>query len=259
MAMNLAKKQGTKAGAKTKDKTPSWLKRGKSAAVAAKKEEARQKQRQEDSNKLFRFRLQEGESATITFLNGELMDDGDGNPIFDLYHVYEHEVWGFAKKGPSYFVCVQEEEACPLCQDENYASYCAMFLVIDHRGFDKQSGEHVEYSRKLFVAKPQSIKKLMLAAKKRNGLTGYTCEVSRSSKKAARVGDDFEWTEKRTLQQLAKEYPDAKPLEEMDILQELQYKTADELRQMGFGQGAKLGETQPQAAPQGDESDDIPF
>lgn len=212
-------------------KKPSFLKTGKDAAEAFKKEEVKAQKRQEEAGKLWRYYIKfdkstEGKEFRITFLDGEINELGMlDNPAF-----YEHTVF----HNGSWANVIALDEDDPITAQNGEPNYVQAFTVIDHRPFTKKDGSEVKISKKLFVAKRTTIKLLTNIAKKRGGLTGCTFDVMRSSGNAPNVGDNFDFVEKHSLQELESMY--GKELAEpADYADELVQHTREELLDMGYG------------------------
>jgi hypothetical protein len=116
-----------------------------------------------------------------------------------------------------------------------------VFTVIDHRPHTIQSGQNqgkvIQNTRKLFVAKATTRKLLAKLAGKRGGLTGCTFDVSRTSDKAAAVGDQFDFVTKATsYEEIAAKY-DLKPedVKPADYGEEIKYIAPEELIALGVG------------------------
>ena len=231
----------------------SWLKTGKASADLAKKAEVDAQQKQAQQGKLFRFKLDVGEEAPITFVDGALSEDGYLLPV----RVFEHNMYLNNRYG-NFFVCPEKtDEAsgqkCPLCASGDKPALVALFTVIDHRIQKSKDGTKTYVNQKrLFVAKGQTFEILNKVALKRGGLAGATFEVSRigDQKTAAAVGTMFDFQSKEEdLDVLRKKFTrtykgaDGKDVTETvfsvaDYENELVYHTEAELIDMGFGKPA---------------------
>lgn len=221
-----------KAGGITGHKpVPSFMKVGAAAKQTFQEEEAKQEAARAEAGKAWRFMMKAGESAKITFLDGKLNDDG----MLDCPMFREHTIF-FAGRWRN-FVCTAEQEACPLCEQDDRPSLVGILTVLDHRKFtSKKDGHTVQYRRKLYVAKRQTLKQLMKFAEKKEGsLVGMTFEMDRTDKQKASVGDIFTPESKFTLgairEQLGLKPDDVKPL---DYAEEIVYHTRKELLEMGL-------------------------
>ena len=233
-----------------------WLKTGKESAAAAKQEEAAAKQRKEEQGKMWRFFMkQDEEDVRITFVDGDLSDEGYLMPP----RFYEHNVQMNGKYG-NLFVCPEKTdpasgEKCPLCEQGDPASLVALFTIIDHRPFTRKDGSIGQDTPKILAAKPITFQLLNTLAVKRKGLAGCTFDVMRTGDKSAAVGSMFDFVEKHNITpefkaQFVREYKDAKTgktvtvqgFEPANYEAEIVYRTADELRtQYGFGKGLTSG------------------
>jgi len=205
----------------------SFIKRGKAAQQEMAKQQAKAEQASKD--KAFRFYLPTGADTSVTFIDGDLNDEG----ILDIPMFHEHQVH-MNGHWRNWFVCVQDEESCPLCEGGDEPALVGALTIIDHSEWkDKQGNEHKD-ERKLFIAKFSTIQKLQNMATKRKGLAGCTFDVFRSSdSKSPNVGDQFDFTEKHTKGGLKKKFKDA--AEAYDYEEVLTYLPAAELRKLGFG------------------------
>lgn len=211
-----------------------FLKKGKAAKQALIEEQQAAKIREEQrENDVFRFYLKPEQERTITFLDGGLDSDGD----LDTICYYEHTINNPAQKYPKY-VCINSPstgETCPVCESGNSPYFATVFTVLTHeKWFSKKENREFEGSVQLFVAKSGVAEKLRKKAKKIGGLVGATFEVSRSSKDAFNVGDDFDYVQKNTLEELQEAFPDCKvlPLNYDDVIK---VHSREELEQLGFG------------------------
>lgn len=227
----------------------SWLKRGNAAKALVEREKVKQAERQEDFGRLRRFFLDPGEDAKITFVDGAL----DAEGMLDPPRVYEH--FHYPKGGvPRNYVCPEQTDPesgqkCPLCEMGNNVSLVSFFTIIDHRVHKAENGKTYTNQRRLLAVKPTVFEKLNKKAGVRQGLIGTTWQVSRTNKKVAATGDDFDFIQKADPKVLKPMYmmdvKDAKGTVTgtttafivADYEKEITYKTEDQLRQMGFGVG----------------------
>lgn len=203
---------------------PAFLKTGKQSQEAFAKEETKAAAAKD---RPFRFFLKNGVSTSITFLDGDLDQDG----VLTLPVFYEHFVKIAGK--PHNFVCTQDEEPCPICEGGDSPAFVGALTVIDHTVFTDKDGKERKDQIRLFVPKRTSMKLLQKLAEKRGGLRGCRFDVSRTGEKEASVGNVFDFTEKLLPAQIAKMYGEkAVPLE---YTKALVYLSAKELRKLGFG------------------------
>lgn len=206
-----------------------FIKKGKAAKREMAKVEAQIAQRDEEmKNRVFRFRLPDEEQTSITFLDGDLDDDG----LLNIAMYYEHNMYQNGSYN-HWYVCVGESEPCPICEGGSTPSFVGAFTVIDHTVWKDKKGVVHKDELKLFVAKRHTIKQLQTIAKKRGGLTGCTFDVTRTGPNSASVGSMFDFSEKKTLAALRKKY--GQEIGPYNYEEVIQYLTAKELRKLGFG------------------------
>lgn len=171
------------------------------------------------------------EGRLITFLDGDLTSDG----LLDMSAFNQHSVKANGTQ-QSKFVCVADDEPCPLCEMGNYATLVSVFTVIDHGEYVDRNQKLHQHERKLFTAKRDTMTRLQKLATKHGGLTGWTVSVTRIGKKSPEVGTDFDFLEEQDLPALAKELK-LKPedIQPFDYDKEIKYLSADALRELGYG------------------------
>jgi len=245
----MALKFGKKGGDTTKDKTEekqnntastgkkSFLKKGKEAQTAMVQEEQKAEARAANANKAFRFRIKyEGKKTpevTITFLDGELNEEG----MLDIPYAREHTV----KINGRFenIICTEDEEGyCPVCATGDEPALVGYLTVVDHTPYTLKNGTVREMTRKLFVAKKATIQMLTNQAQKRGGLTGCTYGVMRTGEREPAVGNQYDFVQKDTLDDLIKMAEDENAEEiftPLDYEEELEYRTAEELVELGIG------------------------
>ncbi len=212
----------------------SWLKKGKAAQAALKQEEAKADAMKKDGPR--RFYIPKGkEGVGITFLDGNL--DADG--VLDVPMLYEHNL-NINNSWLNWFPCTANEEPCPICEQGDKPSLVAAFSVIDHSEWEDKKGVAHKDEVRLLIAKRGTLKVLQKLAKTRGGLAGPTWQVSRTENdKSPSVGDIFEFMEKKPVAALLKLYKGAALI---NYEKAFGYKTAQELRDLGFGkEGGGMG------------------
>ncbi len=238
---------------KKKGTLPAWAKRGKSADEEVKREQARADSR---SARSFPFRMKQGEEATITFLDGDLLDTPEEKGLLNYFQYKQHTVdMGTGNREEwTDFVCLADVEPCPICESGEHATVVGALTVIDHRDIKaKRSGKSFKDSRRLFIMKRRSLAVLQKHATKHGGLTGWTVDISRSEEQnSPKIGDFFDFTEQNTLAALAKAYPKTKATEATDYAETVGFLPVEELVKLGFqGVGPAIGDIPA--------DDDIPF
>lgn len=169
---------------------PAWLRTGADARTAMTEADAAAEKAKEESGKLFRFFIPEDEEATITFLDGDLDDEG----LLNIPMMYEHRLLHAGKW--STFVCIADSEPCPMCENGDKPALVGLMTVINHTPYTIKNGPNagntIANRKQLFVATRQTIKKLQKIAHKRGTLRYHVYEASRTEDKSPRVGDLFE-------------------------------------------------------------------
>lgn len=210
----------------------SFLKFGASAKAAMAQEQAKSDLAKQEFGKLLRFFMDQDAERKITFLDGEVDDDG----MLDVLCYYEHTV-NVAGKWQN-FACTSEQEGyCPICAHGDSKSTLVWALtVIDHTPYKHDNGKVYVNQRKLFIAKKETVKLLSKIAVKRGGLTGCTFDASRIGEKAARVGTQFDFVEKQSFAEIAKMYSlKEEEVVPADYAEEIVYRTGDQLVELGLG------------------------
>jgi hypothetical protein len=191
---------------------------------------------------MFRFRMAEGEDKRITFLDGKL--DADGMLDIPMYREHMVKING----GWQNFVCTAEADQtqpCPLCEAGDRSSLVGVMTIVDHTPHKikngPKAGQVISNTRKMFPAKPQTLKVLTTLAKKRGGVSGCTFDVSRIGDNSASVGSQFDFVEKfNTRSAIAQKFglkeEDVQPA---DYGAEIRYYTPQELIDLGVGKGVK--------------------
>jgi len=214
--------------------------------------------REEESFAPFRFWLKRGEKCKITFLDGELHEDG----MLAIPMFYEHRV-KFNGRWEN-FVCTGAQEPCPLCaQESGRAALVGALTIIDHRKIASKKGDKVYHmEKKLFIAKKKSIQILTELAETYGGLTGATFEVKRlDDERSFSVGDMFAFTKKHEVSFLAEKLGEEKSVP-FNYSEAIVYHTAAQLAEMGVvtgiasvGGGSGGGGAKQAAQSSGDDDD----
>lgn len=223
-----------------------WLQKGADSAKIAEQEEAEAEQRKLEASKMYRFWLKDGEEARITFVDGDLSPEGFLLPP----RFYEHNLYMNGSFN-NHFVCPEKTnpasgDKCPLCEHGDRPALVALFTIIDHREFKTKSGDIIKDTPKLMVVKGITFELLNKIAVKRDGLANATFDVSRIGDKSASVGSLFDFIEKHDPEEMKKEFMrKAKNEDGEEVMEtfykpanyeeEITYRTADELLEMGLG------------------------
>lgn len=222
----------------TKTGPVSWIKVGAAAKSAFAHEEAQAELRKQDAGKLWNFWMPEDSERQITFLDGKVDDEGMLDiPMFHQHHVRLNGNW-------EQFVCTADADPtqpCPICEKGDRPSLVGVMTVIDHTEHTVQKGPNkgkvIKNTRKLFIAKNQTIKMLTKLAAKRGGLQGCTFDVARTGDKEAGVGNQFDFVHKfENRAEIAAKFD----LKEEDVLpadyqKEIRFRTPQELIELGVG------------------------
>ncbi len=216
-----------------------FLNTGKKAQDAIVAEEAKAAARAAEAGKMFRFWMKPGEDRSITFLDGDLGEDG----LIECANYYDHQV----KVNGEWrnFVCTADADTsqpCPICEKgDSKPQLVVLFTVIDHTPHTIQNGEKagqvIQNTRKLFVCKMKTLKLLNKIASKKGGLTGWTFDVSRTGDKEPNVGNNFtpdkHWDD---MEAFAGEYElTEEQVQPADYNDEITALTPEELIKMGVG------------------------
>lgn len=222
-------------------KTPSFMKKGKAAQDALQQEQKKAEEKAAQMGKLFRYWMPVDAENAVTFLDGKLDDDG----ILDAPMFLEHQLF-MNGSWKNWFVCVSEEEPCPICEGGAESRLVAAFTVIDHSEYTNKNGQLVKDTKKLFVCKRDTYKLLQKIATKRGGLAGCRFDVSRTGKNEPSVGNVFDFTEKMGKKAILAACPTLKEedLAPANYEEEFPWLSATELRDMGFG-GQVVGSEKP--------------
>lgn len=213
-----------------KKEAPSWAKTGAAAHEIFLKEEERSKKQQEDSGKLFRFFMGVNEEARITFLDGK---KGEGEYL-DHFQWFEHHVQENGRWG-NFYVCIDEFEPCPFCENDQRPYMASAFTVIDHRKIEAKNGTTYENQLKLFVCKRTTLSILTKIGLKRGGLDGITLDISRTGPKEPNVGNVFDFIDKKPVAQIIKQYSsDAKQIHVADYEKEITFRDGKALADLGY-------------------------
>lgn len=219
--------------------TVSWLKTGKAAHEQVDKADQETAKKQAAAS-IRRFWVPKDKETQITFLDGDLDEDG----LLETVTFWEHNLrlngrWG------NHYACTQDQEPCPICLGGDTPSLVAAFSILDHTEWTDKNNKTHKHERRLFVCKRETFKRLQKIATKRGGLAGATFDVSRIGEKSAAVGSDFDFVDKRTPKELQAAYGiEAQETVAYAYQEVLVYRNAEELQGLGFG---TVGVGQPQA------------
>lgn len=163
-----------------------------SAEVKKREELAAKAAKDFSEKKPYRFWLAPGKSTRVTFLSGNLTEEGVAGDI-DVPCAYEHNMQ-INGDWRNWFVCLSAQEPCPLCQNGDKPYFVGLFLVVDHTAYNDSKGVLQKDTIKIFAAKSETYNLLRAQATKRGGLVGATYDVTRpSDPKSAAVGTQFDF------------------------------------------------------------------
>ena len=105
-----------------------WAMRGAAGAEAIAQDDKEAEKRREQNSLMWRFYVKNGEEARVTFIDGNLNEDG----LLDILYYRQHNV---TMNGKQYnmFVCTADVEPCPICATGNKTDLVGVMTVIDHR------------------------------------------------------------------------------------------------------------------------------
>jgi len=210
---------------KTQEASSPWFRRGLEAFKH--KEQLDRLANVRKARMVPRFRLKEGESAKIIFV--------DSNP----FGIQEHSLkldgrWG------NFFTCLKETYgACPICSTYSRPTYTVYFTIIDLRAYTNREGKVIKWTKSLFPAKGTSVlKKLQKLIEKHGGsIAGLAFQVERLSIDDPNCGTEFEYLGKVNI---AKKFgPEAAIPHDYDKI--LAVPTKDELQLLGLSPSVIAG------------------
>lgn len=256
MSVNIKKKDSGTTSKEVKKKSNfGFMKTGQSANQLLEKKKAEAEARKESAGNAFRFYLKKGTETTITFLDGELDENGFfKNPGYLEHNLMLNGKW-------TQLPCVSENEECPLCvlaedKDKKISRHQMVFLftVIDHGEYPSSDGTKVYKDQvRLFVAKSKTLALLTKYAGKDEsnpGIQGMTFDVERTDdKNSPAVGDAWMFQQRNDVEDIIDTYnTEQNPVSVLDYEDQITYKTASELSDMGFKIPTAFGATIPDAS-----------
>ncbi len=179
-----------------------FLMRGSLAKTAVQTEQAKAELAM--SNSGYRFWIVVGAEARISFIDGNLDEDG----ALDAPFWYEHRLMIGGKVQS--IVCYETAMTmgpCPICAAGHRTQLVAGLTVINHTPYTIQSGQNAGKTLvnrvQMFVAPRTAMETLQKLATKRKGLAGHCYDVYRKDKKDPRVGSVYDYHGKLTAKQIA--------------------------------------------------------
>ena len=223
-----------------------WFNTGAQAHSASQEEDKDSEIRKKQTSAPYRFRMKDGESRNITFVDGYLVTTpGLDQGCLDYVQFWEHIV-KLAQNKYANYICLKKVPGaiCPICEDPQQQSmFSGAFTIIDHTPWTDKNGVEHKYSRRLFIARHDTIKKLTLKAKHYNGLAGITFMATRIGARSASVGTEFEFIRKDPIAVLQNHFAftDSKTgvvdtlFRPYNYSTDLNFLTEAELRSIGYG------------------------
>lgn len=197
-----------------------------------------------------RFWVPQDGSGKVTFLDGDLDEDG----LLDELTYWEHQL-KMNGHWRNWFPCIQGDENCPICEAGEKNSLVAIFTIIDHGEWkSKKTGKTYKDQKKLFVCKKDGLKRLRKLAGNHGGLRGVTFDISRIGSKSENTGDTFDFIKKwddmgdfATAYSLVEEA--TQPFDYTVIVPD---NDRSDLAKLGFGSGSAAPAVGAEAAPEED-------
>lgn len=128
-----------------------------------------------------------GEEAKIVFLDPDNMKDVPG--------FWEHEYDTLDGSWWNHTLC-PKPSPCLMCERRVAGYFGGAFSVIRLGTVRDSQGREYTNQRQLLVAKAESLQRLRRMYELREGLVGTVWSVSRTSPRAAKIGDDWQFMEK---------------------------------------------------------------
>lgn len=214
-----------------------WFKVGEDGVKEAHRvDEENERRRKEAQSGARRFWLPPDKSAETTFL------DTQG------FFLREHQIY-LARSWMNWETCLSDFDNCPLCDAGMFASYVAMFTVIDHSEFQLKrgpnAGQLVKDQKRLFVAKSTARNKLLKQKERQGGnLTLCRFECTRYTSKECSTGEDFHFIKRATMEEVLSLAPPGEDAQEwvkpFDYAKLFYPKSAEELSKL-IGEAPPVG------------------
>lgn len=170
----------------------SWFQRGEAGVAQATKEDETRKKNAEAKRDPIknRFWLKPGSSAKVTFLDTEFF-------FFREHQLFLNGSW------LNWETCLSDTEECPLCEDGRQYSYVAALTIIDHSKYETKKKEIITNQKKLIIFKSNARNKILKQKERREGnLTGCMFEFSRFTDKECSTGEDYEFIQRVSMDEL---------------------------------------------------------
>lgn len=169
-----------------------WFKRGQEGVDDVKDYEDDRASR---ASGVFRLWIPAGGSTTFTFLDTEGF-------FFKEHNYYSRGSW------LNWETCIQDigEDDCPFCEANVRVYYECVFTVIDHARWEskKTPGKIITNTKKLLVLRSTARKKILRKKDQLDGsLTFAKFSTHRDDRKECSTGEDFEFIERLTREQVA--------------------------------------------------------
>ena len=129
-----------------------------------------------------------GEEATVVFIDPDSEKDVPG--------FWEHEYDTLDGAWYNYTLCSQGVHPCVMCERGIPRYFAGGFSIIRISPTRDQQGKEYINQRQLLIAKTESMQRLRRMFQARQGLVGTVWSVFRTSNRAAKIGDDWQFLRK---------------------------------------------------------------
>jgi hypothetical protein len=168
-----------------------WYERGYDGLA---REEERKRRRDEEYKRAIRRLWLPPEVSTLALFISD-----------DPFCFWEHQM-KIAGDWRNWATCVRGLDGypyCPMCKladkiKKFWRYYAGAYKIIDRSSWTDRDGNERSDTPKLLIAKKDSLAIFRNQAKKRGGLRGCEYDVFRSGKKAASIGDSWDFSQKFT-------------------------------------------------------------
>lgn len=164
-----------------------------------KRQDAERERRKAQGYEPFRFWTPVGDTREIIIVD-------DAPEFFRYEHALKNRR---TQRYDNFLPCINEDANCPVCGVTEKPAYFAMYLtVLDLTPYENKDGKEVPWSKKLLVVKPAQQKKISRLYEKHGTLRGMVLEMRRDGDKDASIGNDIEFVEFASEDELVNDYFD---------------------------------------------------